>query len=121
MVSSGDIYNFHFVRNEKIISIQDSDGMHFSIPFNSSISFGLVYNPFNKPIQSFKQYFFTSVADIISCKCPPQIIRATKEFNGNDPKTSIKKEEILVVKKICRNGKKRKQHLRVHSLLTGMW
>lgn len=102
------------------MSIQDSGGSHFSIPFNSAISFGLVYNPFNEAKNALKQYSFTSVGEIITCKYPPHVIRATKEFRSNDPKSSVKAEEVLIVRKICQSGKKKKHHLRVHSLLTGM-
>ena len=120
MISSGDIYNFHFIRNEKTMSIQDSCGNRFSVPFNSAISFGLIYNPFNKPITAIQQYSFASVGEIISCKCPPHIIRATTEFKSRDPNTSVCKDEILIVKKISQNRKKRKEFIRVHSLLTGL-
>lgn len=99
--------------------IHDSNGTQFSIPFNSAISFGIVYNPFNEPIDAVRHYSFTSVGEIITCKFPPHIIRATKEFISKNPKNSVKKEEILIVKRICQIGKKKKQHLRVHSLLTG--
>ena len=120
MISSGDIYNFHFIRNEKTMSVQDSCGTSFSVPFNSAISFGLIYNPFNEPIAAVRQYSFTSVGEIITCKCPPRIIRATKEFKSRDPKTSVYKDEILIVKRISQNRKKRKEYIRVHSLLTGV-
>lgn len=116
VISSGDIYNFHFTRKEKAMAIRDSNGTQFSIPFNSAISFGLIYNPLSEPDT---RYSFASVGEIITCKYPPRIIRATKEFNGKNPKTSVKKEELLIVKKICQNGKRKKHHLRVHSLLTG--
>lgn len=45
VISAGDIYNFHFVKNEKVVSIRDCGGTHFSIPLNSEIQFGLLYNP----------------------------------------------------------------------------
>ena len=45
MISSGDVYNFHFVKNEKIASIKDCGGSSFSIPLNSAIQFGVLYNP----------------------------------------------------------------------------
>ena len=101
--------------------IQDANGTQFSIPFNSAISFGILYNPFNEPINAVRHYSFTSVGEIITCKFPPHILRATKEFISKNPKNSVKKEEILIVKKICQIGKKKKQHLRVHSLLTGRY
>ena len=119
MISSGEIYNFHFIRNEKTMCIEDSRGAHFSVPFNSAISFGLIYNPFNEPIHAVRQYSFTSAGEIITSKCPPRIIRATKEFKGRDSKSSVFKDEILIVKRINQNRKKRKEYIRVQSLLTG--
>lgn len=121
MISSGDTYNFHFIRNEKTMCIEDSCGTHFSVPFNSAISFGLIYNPFNEPIHAVRQYSFTSAGEIITSKYPPRIIRATKEFKGRDPKSSVFKDEILIVKRINQNRKKRKECIRVHSILTGVY
>ena len=100
--------------------IEDSCGTHFSVPFNSAISFGLVYNPFNEPIHAVRQYSFTSAGEIIASKYPPRIIRATKEFKGRDPKSSVSKDEILIVKRINQNKKKRKECIGVHSILTGV-
>ena len=45
IISTGDIYNFHFVKNEKMLSVSGSDTSNFSIPFNSKIKFGILYNP----------------------------------------------------------------------------
>ena len=45
VISSGDVYNFHFVKNEKMVCIHDSGGTKFSIPLNSAIGFGILYNP----------------------------------------------------------------------------
>ena len=101
------------------MSIQDSCGTHYSIPFNSSITFGLVYNPFNEPFHAVRQYSFTTAGEIMTCKHPPPIFRATREFITRDTKSSIAKEEIFILKKVCRSGKKKKQHIRVHSLKTG--
>ena len=119
VISSGDVYNFHFIRNTKTMSIQDSCGTRYSIPFNSSITFGLVYNPFNEPFHAVRHYSFTTVGEIMTCKHPPPIFRATREFSTRDTKSSIAKEEIFILKKVCRSGKKKKQHIRVHSLKTG--
>lgn len=100
--------------------IEDSTGARFSVPFNSSISFGLIYNPFNEPLTTIRRYSFTSVGEIITSKYPPPIIRATIEFKCRDPKSSVVKDEILIVKRINQNRKKKKECITVHSLLTGL-
>ena len=45
VISSGDVYNFHFVKTERVASIRDCGGSRFSIPLNSAIEFGALYNP----------------------------------------------------------------------------
>ena len=56
VISSGDIYNFHFVKNEKMFSIRDSGGMNFSIPLNSAVEFGVLYNPRLAPMHCVTKY-----------------------------------------------------------------
>jgi len=44
-ISSSDTYNIHFMKHTKVVSIKDAHDTPYSIPLNSAIEFGLVYDP----------------------------------------------------------------------------
>ena len=121
IISTGDVYNFHFIKNEKVMSIQDAGGTHFSIPLNSSIQFGILYSPVGNTAQAVKGYSFKTVGELAKYDIPPRIIRATQAFDVSDSKSSIEAEEILIVKKIGRTAIKRKHYVKVLSLHSRMY
>ena len=96
------------------MSVRDAGGTHYSIPLNSALRFGLLYNPDNNHKLAVMGYTFESVADIVESKHPPRIVQATKEFNTGDPISSVVPEEILMIKKVM----KRKCFIKVFSFLS---
>lgn len=98
------------------MSIEDAGGAHLSIPLNSAIQFGLLYNPVGDTAQAVKGYSFQTAADLAKYEIPPRIIRATQAFDSSDQKSSIENEEILIIKKIGRTAIKRKHFIKVFSL-----
>ena len=118
VISTGDMYNFHFIKNEKTMSVRDAGGTHYSIPLNSALRFGLLYNPDNNHKLAVMGYTFENVADIVESKHPPRIIRATKEYNSGNPKSSVAPEETLVIRKVGRMTMKRKCFIKVFSFLS---
>ncbi len=62
------MYNLHFLKKAKVVSITDAGGVHFSVPFNSSVKFGLLYNPDNDIQKSVTGYLFENVSAIVSAK-----------------------------------------------------
>lgn len=99
-----------------MISVKDAGGTHFSIPLNSAIQFGLLYNPVGDTAQAVKGYSFKTVGDLAKYETPPRIIRATQAFDVSDSKSSIEAEEILIIKKVGRTAIKRKHYIKVISL-----
>ena len=118
VISAGDIYNLHFIKKEKVISIQDAGGNHFPVPLNTAIQFGLVYDPVGDTKQAVKGYSFKTVRELVDYPTPPKIVRATRKFDSGDSKSSVESEEILIIKNVGRGTVKRKQWIKVHSLLT---
>lgn len=39
------MFNVHLVKHTKVVRLSDSHGTIYSVPLNSSIEFGLVYDP----------------------------------------------------------------------------
>ena len=68
IISTGDVYNLHFLKTVKVVSIQDFGGVNFSVPLNSSVKFGLLYNPENNFYQSVQGYTFDNVTAITTAK-----------------------------------------------------
>ena len=44
-VSTDDIFNVHLVKRAKVVHLTDAHEALYSVPLNSSIEFGLVYDP----------------------------------------------------------------------------
>lgn len=118
VISSGDVYNFHFVKNEKVITIQDQGGNPYFIPLNSSVQFGLLYNPNSNLNEALKGFTFQSVPEIIAQKSPPQVLCVVDGHQGSHPKSSVEENEKLIVKKVGKTTMKRKPFVKVFSLKT---
>ena len=116
IISTGDVYNLHFIKNEKVMSIEDAGGVHFSTPINSDVQFGMLYNPVGDTAQAVKGYSFKTVGDLARYEIPPRIIRATQAVDVSDSKSSIETDEILIIKKVGRTAIKRKHYVKVLSL-----
>ncbi len=68
VISTGDVYNLHFLKKVKVASISDAGGVHFSVPLNSSVKFGVLYNPENDFHKSVQGYSFETVAALVIAK-----------------------------------------------------
>ncbi len=45
IVSTGDTFNVHLAKRAEVVHITDAHNTVYSVPLNSSIEFGLVYDP----------------------------------------------------------------------------
>ena len=113
-ISTSDVYNIHFTKHRSVVCIKDSMGQIYSVPINSSVQFGLVYNPDGR---STAYSTFLNVADILAQKTLPKIVCVTQTFDGASDKSIVQKNELLVILKAHRS-KMRRKGLEVHSLLT---
>ena len=99
VISTGDVYNLHFIKNETVMSIQDESRNPFSIPLNSSLQFGLLYDPDGDTMKAIRGYSYRTIGDLATCNVAPRVIRARQTFNSAEPTSSVEAEEILIVKK----------------------
>ena len=120
VISAGDVYNIHFLKRTKVVSICDSNGSDYTIPMNSAIEFGVLYDPNQNTAEAQKGKTFKKAGDIISiCQSGgplPRLVCATKTHPGSDPKSSVEENELLLVKKLGKTTMMRKPVLKVYSL-----
>jgi hypothetical protein len=114
-VSTGKILNLHFLRNMRVAIICDPEGQaDYSVPSNSSIKVGLIYqpSPYDELASNYMQ--LKTVADVTKLKQLPMIVRATTSYDGGSPEKSVKENEILLIKGV---GKGRGKNLHMVNIL----
>ena len=114
-ITTGDKFVLHFTKNTKVMIAVGEDGRSsFSFPLNSSIQFGLIFNPNNNLEAAKKGLFFTTIAEICAMKILPKVICATKAYHGNNAESSVGTNEILIV--LSSKSTLGKKQLKVHSV-----
>lgn len=117
-VSSGDVFDFHFLKTETVMSIKGKDGKTYTIPLTSPVKFGIFYNPCNNLQRAMMGYAFTTVSDIVDYDKPPYIIRATTKHTGEGRGNSVFPNEVMIVKKIGFGETRKDHYINVYSLLS---
>lgn len=95
-------FNIHFIKHSKVVIIHDNYGGEcFSVPLNSSVKFGLIYDQPSDSNTDHTTYFETA-GEIMNLKQLPYIICATKQYDGGALEKSVAAGEILFVRGIKR-------------------
>ena len=95
-------FNIHFIKHSKVVIIHDqSGGECFSVPLNSCVRFGLIYDQQSESSTDHATYFETA-GEIINLKQLPYVICATKQYDGGALERSVAAGEILFVRGIKR-------------------
>ncbi len=115
-ISSGDIYNLHFVKKTQVVWIKDVSQHTYMIPLNSAVEIGLLYNPNNTLEEATCGVSFPAVSDIVSKDHLPKVIRVMATYSTDDVKSSVEKDEILIVDRVVRTGLRRRPLLKVFSI-----
>ena len=117
-LSGGEIFNIHFMKHTKVVTMENQHGLQFTVPMHSAIQFGLIYDPYNDSSGAvLKGYQFKKVSDILRMPVLPKVICATKSSHAPKPENSVQANEVLVVKgSIYNEG--RKPQLKVYSMAT---
>ena len=121
VISSGDVYNIHFLKRTKVVSICDSSRNEYTIPLNSAIEFGMLYDSTGGSNEVKSGMVFKTAGDILalcqnSDRPLPKIVCATKYHLSGDPKSSVKENELLLLRRMGKTTVKRKPVLKVYSL-----
>lgn len=101
-LSTDDICNIHFIRHRELVRVEDKDRqLELSIPLNSAIKFGIVYNPQNNENEAMKGYLFPNVSDLlgVGCSSLPKIVCAC-QFHDPERPESQPTREIMVIKEV---------------------
>jgi len=88
-ISTNDTYNIHFMKHTKVVTIKDAHDTPYSIPLNSAIEFGLVYDPNENRSEAINGLTFGKISEIIAAHTPPKVFCALKAFRGEDEKSSV--------------------------------
>ena len=93
-------FNVHFIKHSKVVIIHDQFGGEcFSVPLNSSVEFGLIYDQCSGSNTDHATYFETA-GEIMNLKQLPYVICATKQYDGGVLEKSVAAGEILFVRGI---------------------
>lgn len=114
-IATGDVYNVHFVKRNKVALLKDSGGKIHRIPLNSAVQFGLIFHPIGNPRVALQGFYFERVSDIMAQIQLPKVIQTTKSHKRSDTQSSVEEHEILIVQKIVHNAMRRKA-LQVYSI-----
>ena len=115
-ISTADEYNIHFTKHQTVVTVRASSGELYSIPINSAVQFGLLYNPEKQPK---KQHIFKNVSDIIALKTLPMVVCATVAYMGESEAASVAENEVLCIKRVHNPMFHGRKSLEVYSLSTG--
>lgn len=117
-IAAGDVYDIHFVKSTKVALLQDASGMTHTIPLNSAVQFGPIFDPNHDPKEAMHGFTFERISDVIAQKTLPKVIRATKAHTSSDCKSSVEQDEVFVVQKAVHTAMK-KEALKVYSITKG--
>ena len=95
-----EIYNVHFVKHQKVVTIKDTQGTVYSVPLASTLHFGLVFTQ----QESMDGTTFPKASDIMALKVLPKVVCATKAFLGEDEESSVQESEILKIQSVEIHG-----------------
>lgn len=97
-LSTSDKCIVHFMKKRELVRIQDPEtNKEFSVPVNSAIKFGIIYNPNNNANEGRGGYSFTLVSDILERTPLPKMGLASLK----DPDIEgMKSTEILFIKEV---------------------
>lgn len=99
------MYNFHFIKNETVLSIVDEGGKSFSIPLNSSVKFGICIVHVSRSSDkaaSLGALTYKTIGDLASCCIPPFVVRALQSFSSSETASTVEAEEVLIIKEVIR-------------------
>ena len=117
-LSSSDMFDIHYSKRTQVVSVRDSLGTDYSIPLNSAIQFGVVYNMVISKSQPPPQTLFGTVQDLLSLDHLPNVVCATASWGKPGTKMSVEEGEILFLKGVYKPKLRNKRALKCYSLKT---
>lgn len=113
-ISEGDMFNVHFLKNTKVVVLDDGSCTEFKVALNSAIEFGLLYNPHKNKEAAKVGLMFEKVSDVMAMKTLPKVMKALEAYKGSSPESSVEANELLIVKSV-KSKKLKGKVLKVYS------
>ena len=99
-ISQGEVFDFHFLKHSKVVTLRVSHGIEYSVPLSSVIRFGVVYDPYGNEKMALKGFQFRMANEIMGLKSLPILICATRAYQAGSHEGSVAKGEVMVVRGI---------------------
>ena len=100
-ISSEDVYDVHFVRHREVVAVKDEhNGDTFSVPLNSTIKFGLLYNPNGSEQDALRGFNFPNISNILTMTPRPKLVCSMRACGPKGIKESLKAMEVLLIKEV---------------------
>lgn len=99
-IDKGELYNVHFIKTTQAANLVTSKGMKYTVPLNSAIQFGVLYNPVDRVQDAIQGYLFNTAGEIISTQYMPPLVYAQKSYDVSSPDGCVYAGEVLVIKEV---------------------
>ena len=96
-ISRGEVFDLHFVKHSKVLSIHDSTGIEYVLPLSSAVRLSILYDPFNSDRLAIAGFQYRTAGDIMALKKLPVVIAAQQSYDTGSQETSVESGEVLVV------------------------
>ncbi len=99
-VKEGDIYNVHFLKNTEVVYLTARGGAQYTVPLNSAIEFGVLYNPTNNFQNAMQGFLFSSVSEIMTTGLVPPVMYAQQTCDTSSQDGSVQAGDVLIVHEV---------------------
>ena len=100
VISKGEQFNIHFIKTSKAVKMTTTTGTNVTVPVNSAIKFGVIYDPANQQQSAMQGYGFSTVHEIMSTAYLPPLVYVQSTYDTSTAESSIQTGEILALKEI---------------------
>ena len=104
-VTTGEIYNLHFIKKVKSVSVLDTLSQRHTLPLNASVEYCLLHNPDADEERARTGHTYRTVGDIMALKALPTVVRAKTAYRAGDPSSSVDELELLIVLQVTKKHK----------------
>ena len=99
-IDKGELYNVHFIKTTQVANLVTSKGMKYTVPLNSAIQFGVLYNPVDRVQDAIQGYLFNTAGEIMSTQYMPPLVYVQKSYDVSSPDGCVYAGEVLVIKEV---------------------
>ena len=117
-MSEGDVYTAYFEKRTDVIAMMDFRGEECSLPVNSAMQLGLIYDPNKYLDEALIGYEFETAGEVIKASMKPTLLRATQAHKDGKDSRSVERDELLVVKQCVHS--RFKEYVEVFSITQGV-